>query len=236
VTLGIGAPASLLVHTGQTVVIMLTNMPTFPQPPDNGPVYQWFQNDTPIDSATNSSYTINSASMADAATYFAFVNGRSGTVQSAPLDLGVYFQYSTNSNGGSLAYSISKFSFQYQQLPCSPKQFDYYYNIPYLFYGSNVTSQSGPFTNSSNGLLDLSTCTNVNGSTLDTGIVLKVNALPSTTVGCSDDAGAACANDSSLSMFTATLDASKTYRFTVLYRTGTLGSLTNITFSWFYHN
>src|SRR5438552_18090807 len=86
VQLGPGAPTSLLVHTGQTVVITLTNMPTFPVPPDNGPVYQWFQNDTPIDSATNSSFTIFSASMADAATYYAFVNGRSGTPQSAPLN------------------------------------------------------------------------------------------------------------------------------------------------------
>jgi hypothetical protein len=236
VQLGPAAPASLLVSTGQTVVIMLTNMPSFPSPPDFGPVYQWFQNDYPIDSATNSSYTIYSAGLADAATYYAFVNGQSGTAQSAPLNLGVYFQYHTNSNGGSLAYPIGNFSFKYQQLPCSPKQFDYYYNVPYLFYGSNVTSQSGPFTNSSNRLLDLSTCVSANGSTLDTGIVLKMNGPPFTTAGCSDDAGAACASDSSLSMFTATLNASTAYRFTIFCNTNALNGLTNITFSWFFHN
>jgi hypothetical protein len=239
VRIGAAAPASLLVNTGQTVVILLTNMPTFPSPPDLGPVYQWFQNDYPIDSATNSSYTIYNTSMADAASYYAFVNGKVGTAQSAPLNLGVYYQYTTNSNGGALAYPTTTPPFinVSQQIICSTKSFGYYYVLPNLFYGSGVTSQSGPFTNTSNMYLDISTCVSTNGPTMDTAILLKENVYNGNVVGCCDDAGSqTCPGDPSSSMFTATLSASMSYRFTLLYRKASLGSATNVTFTWYYHN
>ena len=236
--LSFSAPANMLVYTGQTVVITVSNMQTFSPTPTNGPQYQWLKDGTLIFGATNHDFTIPLTSMDDVGTYSVLVSGAFARAESAPLNLGVYFLYSTNSNGGVLGVPIGQFTIGSSTLYCSGKSFDAYV-VEYPFYGPNANSQLPPFANTSNSSnLDVSTCLTANGSNLDTGIlVTQDGVVPPLKVGCSDDSGGSCGSNSGLSMCTVNgLKTGKIYRTTLYYNRSTLEGLTSVNFMWYYHN
>jgi hypothetical protein len=231
-----GAPSSAVVQTGQSVAMILTNLPAFSSASTNSPPFQWFKNGFEIDGGTNSSYTIADITMDDVGTYSAIAAGQHGSVV-ATLHLGVYYMAQTNSNEGSLGVPIGQFYFSNVTMPCSPKTFDRWQVQPYLFYGPNFSPQQGPFANTSNsGKLDITTCLTSNGAILDTGILLQVNKLGLQPVGCSDDAGASCGIDSSSSSISVNLTSGLSYRFTIYFTSQTQDGLQSVTFHWYYHN
>jgi hypothetical protein len=232
--LSFSAPVNMLVNTGQTVVISVTNIQTFAPTPR----YQWLKDGIIIVNATNAGYAINLTSMDDVGTYSVLVSGSFARAESAPLNLGVYFLYSTNSNGGVLGVPIGQFTIGNNTLYCSGKSFDSYV-VEYPFYGPSGNSQLPPFANTSSSTnLDISTCLTGNGPSLDTGILVTQDGTsPPTKVACSDDAGASCGGNSGLSMVTVRgLKTGGVYRSTIYYRQSSLEGLTSVSFLWYYHN
>src|SRR5262249_26892935 len=134
--------------------------------------YQWRVNGQEIPGATNSSYAISSVDFSNAASYTLVLEGEL-ELETAPIHLNVFQLISGSSNGRALAIPIGDFTSGTYNV-CGGTGFDRYKTYM-LFYGSNAPSQTGPFFNTTNHFLDLTTCTNVNGGSLDTAILFQGN-------------------------------------------------------------
>jgi hypothetical protein len=201
--------------------------------------YQWRVNGQEIPGATNSSYTNYSVALSDAASYTVVVSGGL-ELETAPVHLSVFQLISGHSNGGALSTGIQNFTAGSGNTVCGAPGFDRYKTYM-LFYGSNAPSQTGPFFNHTNYYLDLDTCTNRNGTNLDTAIQFQGNWLGTPVIACTNDCSG-CANDTLLSTITniplsSSSSSSNTYRTTIFYKESTREpDITNVTFRWYYHN
>jgi hypothetical protein len=202
-------------------------------------IYQWQKNGNDIAGATKSYYTIPEVTFTnDVATYTLVLSGAL-EAQSAPVHLSVYTLIYSNSNGGALSTPIQGFT-SGTYTACNVSGFDRYKTYM-LFYGPNATSQTGPFQNTSgSSLLDLTTCTNLNGTSLDTAILFQGNWASPPVLGCNDD-DPGCGSNVKLSTtnniaLSTSSTANNTYRTTIFYKSSTLGGNANVTFRWYYHN
>ncbi len=158
--------------------------------------------------------------------------------QSPPIHLSVYSLFESQSNGGCLGVPIGQFS-SGDNMVCGASGFDRY-KVYFPFYGPNAASQTGIFQNTSGSAnLDLTTCTNVNGTTMDTAIKLQGNWSGTPQIVCNNDS--TCTNNSLLSFCTTSLSTnsgsiSNSYRATIYFKSATLGNNTNVTFQWYYRN
>ncbi len=241
VQLGSTAAQSLIVQTGQTVVISASSkeMANVAHAPTNGASkYEWVKDGILVPEAkgTNQNLTLTNVGFDDVATYSVFISGEHSRAESAPVHLSVYSLFYTNSNGGVLTAPIGDFSISSgTTLPCGGT-FDRF-KAYYPFDGPNTSPPSSIFPNTSNSTnLDLTTCTNINSTTLDTGIRIQENWLPMNQKACDDDDGS-CSFNVKLSTTTASgLLNNKTYRTTIYFNSATLGTNTTITYRWYYHN
>jgi hypothetical protein len=198
--------------------------------------FQWQKDGDDIPGATNSTYTINAATFYDAATYTLVLSGFA-ELQSAPFHLSVYILEGSHSNGGALAVPIGDFTSGSYPV-CGGTGFDRY-KVYFPFYGPNASPQSGAFQNTSHSSnLDVTTCTNSNGTVLDTAIRIQGNWLGTPELACNNDTN--CVGNPLLSFCTMALStnasASNTYRATLYFKSATLGSGKTVTFLWNYHN
>jgi hypothetical protein len=160
--------------------------------------------------------------------------------QSAPVHLSVYSLFASHSNGGCLGVPIGQFTIGTYPI-CNGTGFDEY-KAYFPFYGPNATGQTGAFVNSSGSAnLDVTTCTNVNG-TIDTAILVKGNWSGTPQITCSDN-DTNCSINTNLSSCTFVLSTnggsivnSNSYRVGIYYKSSTLGTNASVTFQWYYHN
>ena len=243
-TVSVGINPSQLVRTGATVTLSLDARVLKKIKADAKKsksklplTFQWQINGQNIYGATNYIYAITNVSFSDVASYTLVLSGPVED-QSPPTHLSVYSLFESNSNGGCLGVPIGQFS-SGNNTVCGAPSFDRY-KVYFPFYGPNASPQSGTFQNTSGSAnLDLTTCTNVNGTTMDTAIKLQGNWSGTPEIVCNNDAS--CTNNSLLSFCTASLSPnsgsnSNSYRATIYFKSGTLGNNTNVTFQWYYHN
>jgi hypothetical protein len=212
-----------------------SKLPNFAEPL----TYQWRVNGQDIPSATNSTYSIYSVALSDAASYTVVISGGL-ELETAPVHLSVFQLIFGSSNGGALSIAINDFTGGGSTSVCGGTGFDRYKTYM-QFYGSNAPNQTGQFFNTTNHFLDLTTCTNLNGSTLDTAILFQGNWSGTPIIGCNDnDSG--CGSNGLLSTtnniaLSSSSTSSNTYRTTIYYKESTRpANVTNVTFRWYYHN
>jgi hypothetical protein len=198
--------------------------------------FRWQKDGEDIPGATDLHYTITNVSFEDAASYTLVLSGYV-ELQTAPVHLSVYTLFEAHSNGGTLAVPISDFTSGTLDT-CGATGFDSYKT--YLtFYGPNASPQSGTFVNSSHeNNLDITTCTNVNGTTMKTAVQIQGNWSGMPIVGCS--ASSDCTANPNLSFATTPLStnssSSNTYRTTIYVKSRSMGTVKKVTWTWFYHN
>jgi hypothetical protein len=199
--------------------------------------YQWQFNGVNIAGATAASYTIPNADFLNVGAYRVLVWGSpTNTSQTAFLSV-----YDTTGNGGVLSYPIGYFSSQsYTCESGGTFQRGYVATNPNgtigLFYGQNVTSQTGIFQNTAN-LPRLSVDTfHIDNGTADTGLRLRNNWGTLATAVCNDDAPTGSGEtDPKQSRFEIATTAGKSYRLTIFYK-NTPGPPASgkVTFNWQY--
>jgi hypothetical protein len=229
----VGVTPSLIVESGTTVTLSASQVLL---PNIRSPYYRWLKDEIEITNTTHSSYTIQNATLSDAAEYSVIVHSKGLAAEVAPFYLSVYTPV-TNSNGGIMATPVGDFaSGSGYTLSCGGS-FDRYKTY-FPFDGPNTSPPSSTYPNTSNSTnLNVTTCTNING-TLDTGIKVYDNTVWATQRACSEnDCGL---SNTTLSSATATganaLQNNKTYRVTIYYKSATVGTNTTITFKWLYYN
>jgi hypothetical protein len=199
--------------------------------------YQWQFNGSNIVGATASSYTIANADFSDVGAYRVLVWG-SPTNTSEMAFLSVY---ETTVNGGVLSYPIGYFSGQsYTCESGGTFQRGYVATNPDgtvgLFYGQNVTAQTGIFQNTAN-LPRLAVDTfHIDNGTADTGLRLRNNWGNLATAVCNDNAPTGTGGtDPKQSRFEIATTAAKSYRLTLFYK-NTPGPPASgkVTFNWQY--
>lgn len=111
------------------------------------------------------------------------------------------------------------------------------YYVTGFFYGPYSSEPAGaPFPNAlDKPHLTIDTLATANGTTLDTGILIARDAMPTQKV-CNDNAEPVFTANPNLSSATfSNLVSTKKYRITIFYKTSTAGGLTTITMNWAYH-
>jgi hypothetical protein len=243
VQLSLTTASSLLMQTGQTMILSLsTNLLGAVFPPTSGVAqYQWLKNGVLIDGETSTSYTNFSVSMDDAGTYSVLVSGNFNRAESEPVNVSVFFLFTNHSNGGVLTSPIQSYTFNSTSVSCGGTQNFDHWQCYLPFNGPNTSPPSTTFPNTSNGTnLDISTCLSVNGTSLNTAVEIIKNVLspppPFPIVACNAAAGSGCGINSALSMCTVALQTSTRYRVAIFYVGATAQNLTTVTFTWLYHN
>jgi hypothetical protein len=240
VDVGSSAAHSLVLSNGESLVLEFKPpLDTLVKSPPQGvPKFQWVKDDHLISGQTNNSLSFPSVAFSNVGTYTLWVNGPKGRQESAPVHLSVYTLFYSNSNGGSLGVPIGQFS-SGNNTVCGDTGFDRY-KAYFPFYGPNAVNQTAPFQNTSGSTnLDITTCTNVNG-TIDSAVRIHENWLPMNEKACNND-DASCAVSTSLCTAMATNlstnpTVNNTYRATIYYKNSTLGTNKSVTFRWYYHN
>jgi len=141
-------------------------------------------------------------------------------------------------SAGTLTIPVSSFTSGNGQQNCFPyaNGWNRYY-VTFYFLGPNVSPLPDPnnYPNPDNvNSVTVHTCDPLNGSTLDTGIVIMEDLDPTQKV-CNNNASPTYAPNPKLSSATFSPTKNNTkYRATVFYKNSTVGSLQNITVRWSY--
>ncbi len=227
----VGATPSVIVQTGTRVTLSATPNQLLKVP---NAQFRWLKDEVEISEQTDSTYTISSAALSDAAEYTVVVYKTGISAEAAPLFLSVY-QPVTNSNGGVMATPVGDFSSgSGYTLSCGTGTFDRYKTY-FPFDGPNMSPASPTYPNTSNSTnLNVTTCTNLNG-TLDTGIKIQDNWGTLTQRACADN-NCGLANTNLSSATCPGLVTGKTSRVTIYYKSATVGTNTTVTFKWLYYN
>jgi len=226
----VGVTRSMIVETGTTVTLAAsTNL----LPNIANPRFRWLKDEYEVYGKTNSTYAINNASLSDAAEYTVIVYATGISAEAEPFYLSVYMPV-TNSNGGVMATPVGDFTGGGPYNPSCGGSFDRYKTY-FPFDGPYTSPASPTYPNTSNSPnLNVTTCTNVNGATLDTAIRIQDNFGTGTERACSNDYCSLENTKLSGATFNA-LQTNKTYRVTIYFKGSTLGSLTTVTFLWLYY-
>jgi hypothetical protein len=196
---------------------------------------EWRKNGISLNQ-TGSTYSLNGVTMADSGSYTVVFKGQSES-ETAPLHVSVVEYFTNQSNGGYLTTPIGAFTAQTGDTVCSDSAVAFNrYKVFMPFDGTNVQTPSVDFPNISRETnLLVSTCTNINGATLDTSLQVVENFYPMAERACNDNFMCG-ANAKLSSCITTGLLATQNYRVIVYYKYGTLGTCKNVTFRWKYSN
>jgi hypothetical protein len=230
-----GSDVAISIDTSVLKQIVASSKKTSPGIPLK---HRWQKDGHDVPGETNATLSLSHVGFSDVGTYTLVLSG-SAEEQSAPVHLSVFNVFTSHSNGGCLAVPIGDFTSGNNTI-CGGTGFDKY-KVYFPFYGPNASPQSGIFTNYSGGAnLDLTTCTNVNG-TIDTAIMFQGNWLGMPQVACNDN-DTTCSTGTSLSsciginLSPNNGSTSNSYRATIYFKSATLGTNTSVTFRWYYHN
>jgi len=198
--------------------------------------YQWRKDGVEIVGATNQSYEITYVTVTNVGSYTLVLTGGLEE-ESVPFHLAVYTLFENESNGGYLTIPHDSF-ITGSTLLCTPSgtSFDRY-KVYFPFDGPNTTPPSANFPNTSNETnLIVNTCTNFNGSPLDTAVRVMEN-FGDMNLKCCNNNFACGTPNTKLSSCTATgLLSGMTYRVAIYYKKSTLGTNMHVTFRWKYSN
>jgi len=148
---------------------------------------------------------------------------------------GLFEVMSTDGNSGTLIIAANIFQGNGGSQLCFPTSqgWDKYYPMPKFFLGPNTTPDANSYTNAANiPSVTVQTCDPINGTTLETGIVIQNAFNPNDKV-CATNT-AACAASTKLTTDTRSTANNTKYKATIFYKSSTLGSLTNVTVNWSY--
>ena len=226
----VGVTRSMIVETGTSVTLAASSNL---YPNISNPGFRWLKDEYELYGETNSTYAINNASLSDAAEYKVIVYATGISAEAEPFYLSVYRPV-TNSNGGVMATPVGQFTGGGPYNFSCGGGFDRYKTY-FPFDGPNTSPPSPTYANTSNTPnLYVTTCTNVNGATLDTLVRIQDNFGTGTERACSDNYCSLENTKLSGATFNA-LQTNKTYRVTIYFKSSTLGSLTTVTFIWLYY-
>ena len=206
--------------------------------------FQWRKDTNNIPKATKPELRFESVDFTDVASYtlvyWSEAQGESNQLVhvgpdgvTAPIHLGVFDEKTVNPTTGTVSYPLGAFG----EPPTGGNvvcgvTFDRWKSYE-PFDGPNCTPPSTNYPNPNQHLnLRIDTCSADNGPTMDTAIQIVGNWAPPPVI-CNDDTVAVCPNNK-LSRRTIVLQASRTYRVGIFYKSSTVGTATKVTFTYTY--
>jgi hypothetical protein len=199
--------------------------------------YQWRADGSNIFDATNHTYYISAVDVTNVASYTCVVSG-TGSVTSDPAHLSVFYTYYTNSVAGTLVAPIGAFSIANPAITLDGETFNRVSSNYFHFYGPYASPQVGDFQNTTYMPKMTVDTISPDNNQVHTGIRVWQNFDPWAKFSDANNAPPnqpTAAKVGPLTLATAVNPDESSYRITVYYKNGTLGSNTRITFNWLYH-